>query len=109
MTQTTERLECISLDDKKYTLCPILSDIINRSNNHQSDYECEIEEEDSWNSDVNAWSDKEVEYRIKSHNEEVNHLLECKDKGCMEYVRTLKAIPSKNQFNLVSKREDFLQ
>ncbi len=108
MTSPSERMECLSLDDKPYTLCPILSQLINESNNHETEDDYE-NEEDSWNSGVQAWSDKEVEYRIEWHNKEVKHLLECKDKGCQEYVRTIKAFPSKIQFKIISKREDFLQ
>jgi len=98
----------LSIDDKEYEVCSILNKMIDESNSHIIDFAYENEEE-TWNSDVLAWSEKEVKYRIKHHNEQVKHLLKCKDVGCKEYIRTLKTIPNKIDFILVKKREDFLQ
>lgn len=88
-------------------VCPLEQKLIDKSNFHSFEYKKGIDEDDlvSWDDGVRAWSDKEVECRIKHNNDEIKHLQSCEHSGCKEHVKLMKDC---NLWQIYKNREDML-
>lgn len=88
-------------------ICDIEQKFIDESNNHLEEYKEGVNEDDivSWNDEILACSDKEIQWKIKHNNEELKHLRYCKTKGCKDYRQMLKDF---HLLKFYKKREDML-